>query len=84
MRKRKSKRLSTRLTKLLQPRRNRVAQSYCMNKGYKIYPIVVKDGYKIEIEYKGQIKQGTIVYKKDEWSDAIWILYEKIYEKNRM
>ena len=55
-----------------------------MNKGYKIYPIVVKDGYKIEIEYKGQIKQGTIVYKKDEWSDAIWILYEKIYEKNRM
>tara|TARA_Y100000114_G_scaffold89683_1_gene83262 strand:+ start:1753 stop:1872 length:120 start_codon:yes stop_codon:yes gene_type:complete len=35
----------------------------------------------IEIDYKGQIKRGTIVYGKTEWSDAIWGLYDKIYER---
>jgi hypothetical protein len=69
------------LTKLSQPPRNRVAQSYCINNGYKIYPVVVEGGYMIEIDYKGQIKKGTIVYGKTEWSDAIWALYDKIYER---
>jgi len=36
--------------------------------------------YRIQIEYKGQTKLGEKTYSKTEWYDAIWELYDRIYE----
>jgi hypothetical protein len=71
------------LTKLLPPSRNLEAQSYCLNNGYKIYPIPEGTEYRLEIDYKGQKKLGEKLYSKSEWYNAIWELYDKIYEKNK-
>ena len=68
------------LTKRFQVPRNIEAQSYCLNKGYKIYPIPEGLEYRIQIEYKGQTKLGEKLYSKTEWYDAIWELYDRIYE----
>jgi hypothetical protein len=69
------------LTKLLPPSRNLEAQSYCLNNGYKIYPIPEGTEYRLEIDYKGQKKLGEKLYSKSEWYNAIWELYDKIYAK---
>jgi hypothetical protein len=71
------------LTKLLPPSRNLEAQSYCLNNGYKIYPIPEGTEYRLEIDYKGQRKLGEKLYGRTEWYNAIWELYDKIYEKNK-
>ncbi len=68
------------LTKLLPPSRNLEAQSYCLNNGYKIYPIPEGTEYRLEIDYKGQKKLGEKLYSKTEWYNAIWELYDKIYK----
>jgi hypothetical protein len=68
--------------KRLEASRNMEAQSYCFNKGYKIYPIPEGLDYRIQIEYKGQTKLGEKIYSKTEWYDAIWELYDRIYEKS--
>ena len=39
--------------------------------------------YRIQIEYKGQTKLGEKIYSKTEWYDAIWELYDRIYEGSR-
>ena len=78
-----SKQRLTALTKLLPRSRNLEAQSYCLNNGYKIYPIPEGLDYRLEIEYKGQKKLGEKLYSKTEWYNAIWELYEKIYEGSR-
>jgi hypothetical protein len=77
----KKRKLSA-LMKRLEASRNMEAQSYCFNKGYKIYPIPEGLDYRIQIEYKGQTKLGEKTYSKTEWYDAIWELYDKIYEKS--
>lgn len=66
--------------KRLEAPRSMEAQSYCFNKGYKIYPIPEGLDYRIQIEYKGQTKLGEKTYSKTEWYDAIWELYERIYK----
>lgn len=71
------------LMKRLQASRNMKAQSYCFNKGYKIYPIPEGLEYRLEIDYKGQKKLGEKLYSKTEWYDAIWELYDRIYEGSR-
>ena len=71
------------LTKLLPPPRSLEAQSYCLNNGYKIYPIPEGTQYRLEIDYKGQKKLGEKLYSRNEWYNAIWELYDKIYEKNK-
>ena len=68
------------LTKLLPPSRNLEAQSYCLNNGYKIYPIPEGTQYRLEIDYKGQKKLGEKLYSRNEWYNAIWELYERIYK----
>ena len=65
--------------KRLEAPRSMEAQSYCFNKGYKIYPIPEGLDYRIQIEYKGQTKLGEKTYSKTEWYDAIWELYDRIY-----
>lgn len=73
---------------------NLAAAKWCMDKGYKIYPIPVqlkrtKFGnnsigvkFKLVVEYGGQRKVGTKEYSQEEWGFAIWSIYNFLYKRN--
>ena len=59
-----------------------VSQSYCFNNDILIYPVPVnKSTYKIEINYKGQVKASSGTYNKVKMNDKIWEMYEYFYDK---
>jgi hypothetical protein len=61
------------------------AQSYVFRIGYKIYPMVYPDGYKIAVQLGENIKVGEKTFSphKDEWSEQIWDLYMQIYKRDK-
>jgi hypothetical protein len=62
-----------------------VAQSYVFAVGYKIYPVVYQDGYRIAVQLGEVTKMGEKTFSphKDEWSEQIWDLYMQIYTKDK-
>lgn len=70
-----------------------IESSWCIKKGYKIYPVIfsykwdryaknkIGTEFNIVIEYGDKIKKGEKVYSKNEWSDAIWGIYKYLYNK---
>mgnify|MGYP006431956757 FL=1 len=72
---------------------NQEAAKWCMDRGYKIYPIPVefknlnertKKGikFKLVVEFGGAKKVGTKLYTDVEWSNAIWSVYSYLYNKH--
>jgi hypothetical protein len=67
---------------------NQDAAKWCIDRGYKIYPVPVERcspkcyKFKLVIEYKGLTQIGTKIYTDKEWSDAVWGTYNYLYKKN--
>ena len=72
---------------------NPEAAKWCLNRGYKIYPVPVefKDlkynqklgvKFKLVVEFGGEKRIGDKEYTQDEWSFAIWSVYNFLYERN--
>jgi len=55
--------------------------SWCINKGYKLYPVPEGKEYRIVLEYKGMKKKSELLYNKKKWSERIWEVYGLIYNK---
>ena len=55
--------------------------SWCMNNGYKLYPVPEGNQYRIVLEYKGMKKKSELLYTKKQWSERIWEVYGLIYDK---
>ncbi len=57
------------------------SQSECFKQDIKAYIVPMGDKCKIELNYKGNIKNGKEIYEtQEEASVAIWKLYKHIYE----
>lgn len=54
--------------------------SWCMNNGYKLYPVPEGNNFRIVLEYKGSKKKSELVYTKKKWSERIWEVYGLIYD----
>lgn len=72
---------------------NQDAAKWCMDRGYKIYPIPVewkelkynqKLGikFKLVVEFGGEKRIGEKEYNQDEWGFAIWSVYNFLYNKH--
>ena len=72
---------------------NPEAAKWCLKRGYKIYPVPVefKDlkynqklgvKFKLVVEFGGEKRIGDKEYTQDEWSFAIWSVYNFLYERN--
>jgi hypothetical protein len=72
---------------------NQDAAKWCLNRGYKIYPVPVefkelkynqKLGikFKLVVEFGGEKKIGEKEYSQSEWSFAIWSVYNFLYKKH--
>ena len=72
---------------------NQEAAKWCMDRGYKIYPIPVefKDlkykqrlgvKFRLVVEFGGDKKVGSKLYEDIEWSNAIWSVYSYLYNKH--
>lgn len=72
---------------------NQEAAKWCIDRGYKIYPIPVefKDlkykqrlgvKFKLVVEFGGDKKVGSKLYEDIEWSNAIWSVYSYLYNKH--
>lgn len=72
---------------------NLKAQSWCLKRGYKIYPVKAKgvdsvggkiNKFNIVMEFNNKKTRGTKEYLQHEWSQAIWNMYSFLYEKNAL
>lgn len=65
---------------------NYIAQRHCFKRGFKIYPELTESGkYRIKYEIANFAKyymNGKNFNKKESF-EAIWELYNKIYEKDK-
>jgi hypothetical protein len=61
---------------------NYEAQSYCFKKGFQIYPVVYQNQFKVYYSRAGQGKyyMDGKLFDKGEAFQAVWDLYQKIYE----
>jgi hypothetical protein len=55
--------------------------SWCMDNGYKLYPVPEGKQYRVVLEYKGMKKKSELLYTKKQWSERIWEVYGLIYDK---
>jgi len=67
---------------------NYEAMLWCFDRGYKIYPVpaekcngVCKKFY-LMVEFAGKKNKGKKIYSDKEWSDAVWGVYEYLYNNN--
>ena len=69
------------------------ASKWCMDRGYKIYPVPVefKDAkygnklgvkFKLMVEFGGDKRIGERLYTQKEWPIAIWSIYNFLYNKH--
>lgn len=66
-----------------------VKMKYCLDNDIKVYPVPVKNSNghkrpecKIEIDYQGTKRQGTLIYKQDsKLYDKILEIYKAYYNK---
>ena len=72
---------------------NQEAAKWCMDRGYKIYPIPVEFKelkykqrlgvkFRLVVEFGGDKKVGSKLYEDIEWSNAIWSVYSYLYNKH--
>ena len=72
---------------------NQEAAKWCMDRGYKIYPVPVefkelkykqKLGvkFKLMVEFGGEKRIGEKLYSQSEWPFAIWSIYNFLYNKH--
>jgi hypothetical protein len=72
---------------------NQEAAKWCMDRGYKIYPIPVEFKelkykqrlgvkFRLVVEFAGDKKVGSKLYEDIEWSNAIWSVYSYLYNKH--
>ena len=72
---------------------NQEAAKWCLNRGYKIYPVPVefKDAkygnklgvkFKLMVEFGGAKKIGEKLYSQSEWPFAVWSIYNFLYNKH--
>ena len=69
---------------------NNVAMSWCMEQGYKVYPIPLPickgkyecNSYKIVVERAGKKKIGQKEYSDSESQKMIWSIYNQLYNKH--
>lgn len=64
---------------------NYKAQQYCFKKGFIIYPEPFNGGFKIyyQLGHKGKYYSNGELFSKNDYAQAIWDLYNKIYEHDK-
>ena len=62
---------------------NYEAQIWCFKNSYRIYPVVVKDGFNIHIDVGHKHYEIEELHKEARLYQVIWDLYDKIYKKNK-
>jgi CRISPR/Cas system-associated protein Cas7 (RAMP superfamily) len=64
---------------------NYEAQIHCFKKGFRIYPVVSGNGFKIwyQLGHKGKYYMNGQEFSREESFQAIWDLYTKIYEHDK-
>lgn len=68
-------------TSVLVTDEHHLAMSWCFKNNIKIYPKVVKDGYRIEVNDNGKLIRSPKVYAKSEMEAKSWELYLYFYRK---
>lgn len=72
---------------------NQQAAKWCFDRGYKIYPKPIEfkqvspksklgTKFRLVVEFGGVKKIGTKEYNQMEWADAIWSVYNYLYNKH--
>ena len=72
---------------------NQEAAKWCLQRGYKIYPVPVefKDAkygnklgvkFKLMVEFGGDKRVGEKLYSQSEWPFAVWSIYNFLYNKH--
>ena len=62
---------------------NYEAQHWCFKNNYRIYPVVVKDGFNIHIDVGHKHYEIGQLLKEADLYQEIWNLYQTIYNKNK-
>ena len=62
---------------------NYEAQHWCFKNSYRIYPVVVKDGFNIHIDVGHKHYEIGQLHKEADLYQEIWNLYQIIYNKNK-
>lgn len=60
---------------------NYEAQLWCFRNNYRIYPVVVADGFNVHIDHAHKHYEITELHKAAHIDQAIWDTYELIYNK---
>ena len=76
----KSKKMSSREIAFWTPTQSMYkSMSYCFDNDIKAYVVRAGKQFKVELDYKGKIKPGQVIYEKQAEAEiAIWNLYEQI------
>ena len=72
---------------------NQKAAKWCMDRGYRIYPVPVEFKhlrhkqslgvkFKLVVEFGGDKRIGEKLYTQREWPIAIWSVYNFLYNKH--
>ena len=59
------------------------AQHWCFKNNYRIYPVVVKDGFNIHIDVGHKHYEIGQLLKEADLYQEIWNLYKTIYNKKK-
>lgn len=59
------------------------AQHWCFKNSYRIYPVVVKDGFNIHIDVGHKHYEIGQLLKEADLHQEIWNLYKTIYNKKK-
>jgi hypothetical protein len=59
------------------------AQHWCFKNNYRIYPVVVKDGFNIHIDVGHKNYEIGQLLKEADLYQEIWNLYKTIYNKKK-
>ena len=59
------------------------AQHWCFKNNYRIYPVVVKDGFNIHIDVGHKHYEIGQLLKEADLYQEIWKLYKTIYNKKK-
>lgn len=59
------------------------AQHWCFKNNYRIYPVVVKDGFNIHIDVGHKHYEIGQLLKEADLHQEIWNLYKTIYNKKK-
>jgi hypothetical protein len=60
---------------------NYEAQVWCFNNNYRVYPVVVNDGFNIHVDVGHKHYEISQLHKEADVYQEIWNLYQTIYNK---